>query len=424
MGETVAQRIRGKMAVAGLCALLLAAAGCGGDPGPTVPRTPPAGAVITLDGAVYGRPIVVGDTVIAATENDSVYAVTGDTVRWRTHLSEPMPGSALPCGNIDPVGITGSPAYDPAAHRVYVIAESSGAHKTLYGLDSETGAVTLRVPVDPPFGDPPAYLQRPALTFRDGRVYAAFGGNYGDCGTYTGAVAAVDISTSAVAWYRASTSGRGGIWAPGPPAEINGLLFYSVGNGNAEPGSAYDDTDSVIALTPDLRRTDYFAPATWAQDNEADKDLGTMNPAAVNGYLVMAGKSGDGHILDPAHLGGISSRTPAFTGCRAFGAAAVDHDVAYLPCANGTTAIRVTATGAATVLWHAGVPANGPPLIAANRIWATDWHRNTLYALDPATGNVLAQYGTEELPHFATPALVNDSLVLGTMTGIEYIALP
>ncbi|MVU77991.1 PQQ-binding-like beta-propeller repeat protein [Nocardia sp. ET3-3] len=417
--------VRNLAAVLGAGGVLVAMTACGGSAdAPTPSNTPPQNRAITLDGAVYGTPISVGDTVIAATENDSVYAVSGDTVRWRTHLAEPAPGSSLPCGDIDPVGITGAPAVDPAAHRVYAVAESVGAHKTLYGLDADTGAVTLRVPVDPPFGDPPAYLQRPALTFRDGHVYAAFGGNDGDCGTYTGAVAAVDVSTSAVAWYRASASGRGGIWAPGTAAETNGLLFYSVGNGDAEPGSAYDGTDSVIALTPDLRRTDFFAPTSWAEDNAADRDLGTMNPALVGGHLVIAGKFGDGYVLDPAHLGGISSVTPAFTGCRAFGAAAVAGEIAYLPCAKGTMAIRVTATGATTVLWHTTAPADGPPVVAAGRVWATDWHAGTLYALDPATGNVLAQYATGPLPHFAAPALVDGGLVLGTMSGLQPFRLP
>ncbi|AYF74512.1 hypothetical protein D7D52_12300 [Nocardia yunnanensis] len=415
--------LRTMLAVSVVCAAAATSA-CAGSSGPPPVTATPALRAVTLDGAVYGHPIPVGDTVIAATENDSVYAVAGDTVRWRTHLAEPLPRAQLPCGDIDPVGITGSPGYDAAAHRVYVVAESAGAHKTLYGLDAESGAVVLHVPIDPPFGDPSAYLQRPALLVRDGRVYAAFGGNYGDCGNYTGAVAAVDISTGDVTWYRASTSGRGGIWAPGPPAETAGLLYFSVGNGDAEPGSAYDDTDSVLALTPELRRADFFAPATWAQDDAADKDLGTMNPALVAGRLVIAGKSGDGYVLDPARLGGISSAAPAFTGCRAFGAAAVDGEIAYLPCANGTAAVAVTATGAATVRWRTTAPADGPPLVAAGRVWATDWHAGTLYALDPATGNVLAQYATGALPHFAAPVAAGGVLVLGTMTGLRAFPLP
>ena len=46
--------------------------------------------------------------VIAATESDIVYAmdaVTGHVV-WRTELGCPVSRAGLPCGNIDPLGIT------------------------------------------------------------------------------------------------------------------------------------------------------------------------------------------------------------------------------------------------------------------------------------------------------------------------------
>ncbi len=49
-----------------------------------------------LDGAVYGQPLLVGSTVIAATENDSIYALdeaTGKVV-WRTNVGTPVPLAA------------------------------------------------------------------------------------------------------------------------------------------------------------------------------------------------------------------------------------------------------------------------------------------------------------------------------------------
>ena len=46
-----------------------------------------------LDGAVYGQPLLVGSTVIAATENDSIYALDQATgkVIWRTNVGTPVP---------------------------------------------------------------------------------------------------------------------------------------------------------------------------------------------------------------------------------------------------------------------------------------------------------------------------------------------
>ena len=63
-----------------------------------------------------------------------------------------MPGADLPCGDIDPLGITGTPAYDPGTGLVFVVAETADARHTLAGIDVATGAVVLRRPVPPPPG--------------------------------------------------------------------------------------------------------------------------------------------------------------------------------------------------------------------------------------------------------------------------------
>src|SRR4051794_16828263 len=67
-----------------------------------------------LDGAAYAEPIVARGLLLVATENNSVYAfdLRGHR-RWRRHLGTPVDGSTLPCGNIDPSGITSTPALDP-----------------------------------------------------------------------------------------------------------------------------------------------------------------------------------------------------------------------------------------------------------------------------------------------------------------------
>ena len=70
----------------------------------------------SVDGPVYAQPLIVGSEVIIATENNTVYALNESTgaVRWSRHLASPVP-SGLPCGNIDPSGITGTPVADVAA---------------------------------------------------------------------------------------------------------------------------------------------------------------------------------------------------------------------------------------------------------------------------------------------------------------------
>ena len=109
-----------------------------------------------LDGAVYGQPLVVGDRVLVVTEADSLYALElgSGRVRWRTNVGKPVPLSALPCGNIDPLGITGTPVYDPATGLVFALAEVTGPAHLLVGVDARSGRVRVRRPADPP-GMPP-----------------------------------------------------------------------------------------------------------------------------------------------------------------------------------------------------------------------------------------------------------------------------
>ena len=85
-------------------------------------------AAVALDGAVYASPIVAGQVVIVATENDSVYGFSATGAqRWQVHLGTPTPRSDLPCGDIDPLGITGTPFYDDAAGTVFVVASRGAA---------------------------------------------------------------------------------------------------------------------------------------------------------------------------------------------------------------------------------------------------------------------------------------------------------
>jgi hypothetical protein len=143
---------------------------------------------VELDGDVYAEPLVVGPNVIIATENDSVYDLDANTgsVIWRTHLGTPVRGGELPCGDIDPSGITGTPAIDTSRRVVYVVAFLTPVHHELFALDLSTGTVKFHVPIDAPEADPKVEQQRAALAFSGGYVYVAYGGLFGDCGPYHG----------------------------------------------------------------------------------------------------------------------------------------------------------------------------------------------------------------------------------------------
>jgi outer membrane protein assembly factor BamB len=203
-----------------------------------------------LDGAVYAQPLIIGGVIVAGTEGGSIYALNAQSgeVIWRRHIAAPVPLSDLPCGNIDPLGITGTPVYDPATGLVFAVAETTGGTHLLAGVNLATGELKVRREVEPPRGTPIATQQRPALTLYGGRVYIAFGGLYGDCANYTGGVVSVPTSgEGALDSYSVPTSREGAIWGTGGVVIADGRLFVSVGNGAST--SSYDGSDSVTALS-------------------------------------------------------------------------------------------------------------------------------------------------------------------------------
>jgi outer membrane protein assembly factor BamB len=374
------------------------------------------------DGAVYGQPIVVGGTVYAGTEHDTVYALdaaTG-TVRWSTHLGTPVPLADLPCGNIDPLGITGTMVYDPATRQVFAVAETTGGAHTLYGLDATSGAIRTRRPVDPPLGDRLAHQQRSALTLLNGWVYIAYGGLAGDCAQYIGSVVAAPTTGGApLRSYAIPTTREAGIWAPGGGIVSGGRLLYAVGNG--ESHDRYDGSDSVIALDPTLRLVDRFWPTTWPQDNRTDLDLGSMTPVAVGGFILAVGKSATAYVLRAGHLGGQGGQLAQLHVCAPFGGAAVNDRTVYLPCRDGPTALELSTTGVPTIRWHTPLGASGSPVLGGGVLWVVDYQAGTLSILDPSTGRARAHLDLGSTPNFASPTLSGRRAYVGTTTGVTTI---
>lgn len=377
-----------------------------------------------LDGAVYGQPIVVHGVVFAATENDTVYALDPATgsVRWSRHVGTAVPRSDLPCGNIDPLGITGTAVWDPGTDRVFVVAETTGGHHRLVGLAADTGKVQVDVDADPPQGDPRAHQQRAALSLLDGRVVVPYGGLAGDCGQYVGQVLSFTTDGKDMRSYAVPTTREGGIWAPGGGVRDGDRLLFAVGNGEATGGS-WDGSDSVIALDARMRRVDAFAPSRWAQDNAQDLDLGSMTPAVVGRWVLAAGKSGDVYVLRAHDLGGIGGQAAAAPLCRAFGGPAVDGDFAYLPCADAVAAVRVDpASGRPALLWRSDVARRASPVVGGGAVWVADGDRGRLLALDQRDGSVLSQVRVGGLPHFASPTLAGGRALLGTLQGVTAVS--
>ena len=376
-----------------------------------------------LDGAVYGQPLVIGGTVIAATEGDSVYALdrASGRVRWRVKLGTPVPLSKLPCGDIDPLGITGTPVYDPATGTVYAVAETTGYRHTLAGIAVSSGKLRFKRNIPTPDGHPRADQQRAALALGRGRIYVAFGGLFGDCGPYQGSISGIPVSgRGPIVSYKVPTAREAGMWAAGGPvAGPDGTVYVSAGNG-AAIRPPYDGSDSVTALTPALRRTGIFAPSRWASDNASDLDLGSTAPGLLgNGMILADGKNGSAYLLNSRHLTGVGSQVAKARVCAAFGGMATKGTVVYVPCISGGMAAVDTAGNAIRVLWRGPGPAQGSPVLGGGAVWVPDWNSGVLYQLDPGTGHVRHQIGLgSPLPHFASPSLSGPLALIGTMSGV------
>jgi PQQ-like domain len=274
-------------------------------------------------GHVYAQPLfwrTPGPTsgrLLVATEDNNVYALdaTTGTQVWTRSLGKPVPRSALRCGNIDPLGVTGTPVIDEATQSVYLdaaVADPSGPRHRIFAL-SPGWPIDV---ADALRGAPQPFNsrdqnERGALTIVDGMLYVPFGGHFGDCGDYHGWVVGVSLPNAAkvISW---STRARGGgIWAPGGISAVRNSLF--VATGNTFGASSWNDGEAVFRLAPNLHRSsdkrDYFAPPDWHSLDQRDLDLGGTAPLPLTigdrAFVLALGKDGRAYLLDQNNLGGI-----------------------------------------------------------------------------------------------------------------------
>ena len=354
--------------------------------------------------------------MIVATENDSLYGLdaSNGAVLWHTNVGTPVPLSSLPCGNIDPLGITGTPVLDAGTNRVYAVAEVSGPHHVLVGLDAGNGAVVMQRTIDPPGSNPTVQQQRAALALANGLVYVPLGGLDGDCGNYHGWVVASqpDGGGPLYSYEVAAGTGEGGIWAPSG-AVIDGAGNLYVATGNSTSRGAWDGGDSVLKLSPTLQLVDWFAPTDYAQLNASDTDLGSNGPSLLNGGLVFqVGKGSTGYLLSSTHLGNVGGQVFAGGVCTSFGGNAYSDPYIYVPCTDGMRALRLSGASF-TVAWHGPGGTAGSPIVAGGLVWVLDYNGGIVYALDPTSGAVRFQDNAGAMQHFATPAAAGGRVFFG-----------
>jgi outer membrane protein assembly factor BamB len=387
--------------------------------GPAVPAMgkPQVAWTANVDGAVYASPLIVAGHVLIATENNTVYSLDEFTgvVVWQQRLGDPVDASTLPCGDISPVtGVTSTPVADPSAGLLYVVAFVSGYHHVLFTLSLVDGKVLGQEDVDPPGSHATVQQQRAALVIGSGYVYVAFGGLYGDCGQYNGYVEAVPLGGGTVLSYRVPSSREAGIWsAAGPTVAASGSVYVVTGNGASL--SSFDYSNAVVKLSWDLGTVQsYFAPANWRSLNATDTDLGSVGATLLPsmGVVVAIGKEGVAYLLKADQLGGIGGEVASRRVCSgAWGGTAWSGSTVFIPCADGLVALSVTPT-TISVLWKAGHPILGSPIVAAGVVWGIEPSSGTLCALDLTSGQVLYSTHLGGATHFTTPAATEGYVVV------------
>jgi outer membrane protein assembly factor BamB len=285
----------------------------------------------TYRGAVYAQPLLWprsgsgGAMLIVATDQDEVYAIDAESGAqiWERTLGEPVPRSALPCGNLPTLGVTGTPVIDPVRATLYLdamVMRGDEPRHEIYALALADGSIEPGWPVDVATAlkgsfTPSVENERGALAVFGGRVFVPFSGHYGDCGDFHGFVVSVSESDPAKVESFSTRARGGGIWGQGGVTGDGKSLFAATGN--TFGASAWSDGEAVLRFGPSLARpvaaNDYFAPSNWSLLDRSDNDLGGTAPIPIDApsakgvrKLIFAiGKTGDAYLLDRDNLGGI-----------------------------------------------------------------------------------------------------------------------
>ena len=284
-----------------------------------------------FQGHVYAQPLLWrrpgsgAGVLIVATEEDEVYALDAESGAeiWKRSLGGPVPRSALPCGNISPLGVTGTPVIDEARATIYLdaaVMRANAPRHEIFALSLADGSIEPGWPVDVATALGGSFIpalqnQRGALALFGGKVFIPFSGHWGDCGAYHGFVVGVSESGAGKAASFSTRARGGGIWGQGGVTSDGQSLLAATGN--TFGASSWGDGEAVLRLGPDLARPvdarDYFAPSDWRDLDYRDLDLGGTAPTPLdvgnaNGArkLILAiGKNGVAYLLDRDNLGGI-----------------------------------------------------------------------------------------------------------------------
>ena len=291
-----------------------------------------------VNGQVYGQPLVVGNTLIVATETDWVYGLDATTgaVLWKTSLGTPY--HITNCTDLTPdIGVTSTGVYDPSTGTVYEMAlvHEINWEWHLFGLNVSTGAITFKQRiVGHPTNDSHLSFsalpegQRAGLLLMNGWVYATFA-SHCDNGSYDGYVAGVNTATNATDPLGGRDRGeqregrhlaerrRGHVRRV--RADLRHLRqrhLPAEGPGQQPAGPARRVCDQAVPEHHDgsLTPQDFFSPSNAPSLDSSDSDFGSGGPTGAPfgtstypDIMMQAGKGQALYLLNRDNLGGRTS---------------------------------------------------------------------------------------------------------------------
>jgi len=431
----------------------------------------PGATMGTVSTGIYAQPLYVENgpggvpafVVVTELNHVTTYNATTGNVLWdngptSTISYGPPVTSGLPCGNIKPLGITGTPFIDYSSGEgvIYFDSMSGDAdaglatHK-VWAIRVEDGSVLPNWPVDVqatvPSFNAMYQNQRGALQLVNGVLYVAYGGLNGDCidpaAPYYGWVVAIPLDSpqQPTSWH--TMAPRGAIWASGA-LPTDGTNVYPVTGNTSAPGvttftppTTWGGGEAVIRLSAGAvfsgSTADYYTPSNWASLDTGDKDLGSASdvlidmPGTSTPHLVaLAGKDQNFYLLNRDNLGGVGAEL--FKATMAVGMPGSTLEVAFkgapaayttksgtyvalyiengfgVGCSNNgnLVAIKITpgvgsANPTASVAWCAPDTALGSPIVTTTDgvSDAIVWDANTsLWGYDGDTGEKIYSAGS------------------------------
>ncbi|HEY1735417.1 MAG TPA: hypothetical protein VGG12_02105 [Methylovirgula sp.] len=406
--------------------------------------------------------------VIVATEENVVYAfdsMSGRTV-WKHTLGPAVQKGELKCGDIFPLGVTGTPVIDPVRQALYLdaaVQRPDGPGQLMFALSLKDGKPLPGWPVDLEHafvGQDPKFLgsrqnQRGALLIFGDTVYIPFG-SFFDCDEYHGTVVGVSLSDPKKVTRWATRARGGGVWAPGGVVSDDKGLYFATGN--TFEATDWSDGEAVIRLSGDLQPSanvsDYFTPTNWLDLDNQDSDLGSIAPIMVHAtegddtrhFVLALGKDGKAYLLDRDNLGGIGGAVAVTTvSARGIYSAAASYQIEGTPYVafpasdancpqadsrNGVTAVAVhgAKTPSVDVAWCAPMKGLGSPITttidghAYPIVWMLGAEGdNRLHAFRADTGEVLfdgPDQGLKGLHRFQTLIATRDRLYVAADNAI------